>query len=144
MDGPKNQKYTEIQYEIKKKEKLKEILYDHDEDTVYVDSYRNISVALGEVTDLSKELKDKGFDTKEIVGGPSLEMFHTEAKFQLRLGGLIVQSLVNSPMVDTTSLRWRCSLWYLLSSSGKCCLWSCWPPRPSCWYPCVSLRSLSP
>ena len=89
MNGTKNKKYTEIQYEIKKKEKLKEIYYDHDDDTVYVDSYRNISVALGEVTDLSKELKDKGFENKEIVGGPSLQMFHTEAKFQLRFEGCL-------------------------------------------------------
>ena len=91
MNGTKNKKYTEIQQEIKKKEKLKEIFYDHDDDTVYVDSYRNISVALGEVTDLSKELKDKGFENKEVVGGPSLKMFHTEAKFQLRFDISIFQ-----------------------------------------------------
>ena len=85
MDGAKNKKYNEIQFEIRKKEKLKEVFYDHEDDTVYVDSYRNISVALGEVTDLSKELKEKGFNDKNVVGGPSLEMFLTEARFQLRL-----------------------------------------------------------
>ena len=84
MDGNRNKKYTEIQYEIRKKEKLKEIFYDHGEDVVYVDSYRNISVALGEATDLSNELKEKGFEQKEVIGAPSLEMFLTEARFQLR------------------------------------------------------------
>ena len=84
MEGTKNTKYKEVQFEIKRKEKLKEVFYDHDDDTVYVDSHRNISVALGEVTDLSKELKDKGFEEKVVVGGPSLEMFLTEARFQLR------------------------------------------------------------
>ena len=84
MEGTQNTKYKEVQFEIKRKEKLKEVFYDHDDDTVYVDSHRNISVALGEVTDLSKELKDKGFEEKVVVGGPSLEMFLTEARFQLR------------------------------------------------------------
>ena len=65
MEGTKNKKYNEVQFEIRKKEKLKEAFYDHDEDTVYVDSHRNISVALGEITDLSKELKDKGFEIQE-------------------------------------------------------------------------------
>ena len=84
MEGPKNRKYNEIKYEIRKKEKLKEVFYDHDDDTVYVDSNRNISVGLGEVSDLSKELKDKGFEDKVVVGGPSLQMFLTQARFQLR------------------------------------------------------------
>ena len=65
MEGPKNRKYNEIKFELRKKEKLKEVFYDHDDDTVYVDSHRNISVALGEVTDLSKELKEKGFEEKD-------------------------------------------------------------------------------
>ena len=85
MEGAQNRKYKEVQFEIRKKDKLKEAFYDHDEDTVYVDSHRNISVALGELTDLSKELKDKGFEEKVVVGGPSLQMFLTEARFQLRL-----------------------------------------------------------
>ena len=89
MEGPKNKKYEEVQTEIRKKEKLKEVFYDHDDDTVYVDSHRNISVALGEATDLSKELKDKGFEQKVVVGGPSLQMFLTEARFQLRFGWIV-------------------------------------------------------
>ena len=84
MEGPKNNKYDEVKFEIRKKEKLKEASYDHDDDTVYVDSNRNISVGLGEVSDLSKELKDKGFEDKVVVGGPSLQMFFTQARFQLR------------------------------------------------------------
>ena len=92
MEGPKNKKYDEIKYEIRKKDKLKEVSYDHDDDTVYVDSHRNISVALGEVSDLSKELKDKGFEKKVEANGPSLQMFLNEARFQLRFGWIVVIS----------------------------------------------------
>ena len=89
MEGAKNRKYNEVQFEIRKKEKLKEAFYDHDEDTTYVDSHRNISVALGEITDLSKELKDKGFEKKVEANGPSLQMFLNEARFQLRFGWIV-------------------------------------------------------
>ena len=82
----KDKKYREMQTEIRKKQKKTDAssLMMGGE---YVDAYRNISVAATGEQDLNKDLEDKGMSSKDKgATGPSAEMFHKLAKYQIKCG----------------------------------------------------------
>ena len=101
----RDKKYREVQTEIRKKQKQKQT----DDGSFmmggeYVDAYRNISVAAIGEKDLNKDLEDKGISSKiKEVGGPSAEMFHKLAKYQIKCVKIIYfQALVPNPNPKTS------------------------------------------
>ena len=56
----------------------------NDDETEYVDSARNISVVL-DSEDLLKDFIELGYSKGEETGGPTSNMFHTEAIFQMKM-----------------------------------------------------------
>lgn len=80
----RDKKYREVQTEIRKKQKQdagSSLMMGGE----YVDAYRNISVAATGEQDLNKDLEDKGMSAKgKESGGPSAEMFHKLAKYQIK------------------------------------------------------------
>ena len=70
-----DKKFKQLQFEIKKKQKLAEENFMEEE---YVDVHRNITKG----SDLSKDLEQKGMITD--VMGPDMKMFLIEGKSQLR------------------------------------------------------------
>ena len=78
----KDRNYQKIQSSINKQNKKRE---NADEEVTYVDSSRNISVALGE-EDLKQDLSEQGLSTglTQDVGGPSSNQFHKEALYHLK------------------------------------------------------------
>jgi tetratricopeptide (TPR) repeat protein len=78
-----NKSFRGIKIQIDRKLKSQGLVLSEDE-TEYVDSARNISVVLG-AEDLVKDFIDQGYSKSEETGGPSSKMFHTEARFQLKM-----------------------------------------------------------
>ena len=70
-----DKKFKQLQFEIKKKQKLAEENFIEEE---YVDVHRNITKG----SDLSKDFEQKGLFTD--VMGPDMKMFLIEGKSQLR------------------------------------------------------------
>ena len=58
-----------------------------DDETEYVDSSRNVSVVLG-AEDLVADLIEQGYSKSEDNSGVTSKTFHTEARFQIKLGKL--------------------------------------------------------
>ena len=90
MEGSKgplrvDRNFQKIKSSINKQTKSREVA---DEEVTYVDSNRNISVALGE-EDLKQDLTEQGLSKGIIKDGPSKFLFHKEAVYHSKKGNLI-------------------------------------------------------
>ena len=83
MEYHSDKKYREIRVDVKKKEK--ELTDANFAGSCYVDASRNIAVAAGGEADLGKDLEDSGLGKGVAVAGPSPDMFHRLAKYQIKL-----------------------------------------------------------
>ena len=89
MEGSKgplrvDRNFQKIKSSINKQTKIREVA---DEEVTYVDSNRNISVALGE-EDLKQDLTEQGLSKELIQDGPSKFLFHKEAAYHSKKGNL--------------------------------------------------------
>ena len=93
MEYHSDKKYREIRVDVKKKEK--ELTDANFAGSCYVDASRNIAVAAGGEADLGKDLEESGLGKGVAVAGPSPDMFHRLAKYQIKL-------------VQSSFLFWKC------------------------------------
>jgi tetratricopeptide (TPR) repeat protein len=89
MEGSKgplrvDRNFQKIKSSINKQTKSREVA---DEEVTYVDSNRNISVALGE-EDLKQDLTEQGLSKELIQDGPSKSLFHNEVAYHSKKGNL--------------------------------------------------------